>query len=775
MKAQVVYTTYDLQDEKTIVQIFGRLENKQSFIAICHLKPYFFIIEKDHSKIKKLLNNFEVEKTNLKTFSGENVIKISSENHIILNKLSSEIHKLEINNYEADIKPNLRFMIDNDLLNNLNIEGNYETSEKVDRIYIDPEIKPSTETQELKVISLDTESDRDGNLFCIGMYGKNYKKNFIISNKTLKNAISCKDEEECLEKFKAEFLKQDPDIVTGWNMIDFDLDYLKEKFKKHKILFDLGRTKNQVRLRIDRGFFKSSSADIEGRQVLDGLNLIKDPFIKEAPTIKNAKFEAYTLEAVSQAILGKGKLLKGKGRHLEIEELYEKNQEKLVDYNLMDCELAYEILEKTDMLNLAIERSELTGLPLDKLGASIAAFDSLYIREARKKGLVSPTTHYSKKEFGITGGYVKSIQAGIYNNVLVLDFKSLYPSLMRTFNIDPASFLEKPQKGAIESPNKAYFKNQEGILPIILEKLHKAREKAKKEKRELASYAIKIIMNSLFGVLASPNSRYFNYNMANSITNFGQMIIKLTAEEIEKTGFKVIYSDTDSVFVETNLSKEKANILGKKIEKEINEFYQKYTREKYSRESFLELEFEKQYISLMIPSVRNKDPEKEKAAKKRYAGLKEKNGKEELEIVGLEAIRGDWTEAAQDFQKELLLKVFHKESPEKFIKEYIKKINEGKLDSKLVYKKSIRKELDEYTKTTPPHVKAARKLDKLDSNVIQYYITMAGPEPIQKLKHKLDYKHYIDKQISPIADQVLNLFGKSMENINSNSKQSTLF
>jgi DNA polymerase-2 len=286
-------------------------------------------------------------------------------------------------------------------------------------------------------------------------------------------------------------------------------------------------------------------------------------------------------------------------------------------------------------------------------------------------------------------------------------------------------------------------------------------------------------MNSFFGVLASPNCRYFNLDMANAITHFGQMIIKLTAEEIEKHfKFKIIYSDTDSVFIETNLNKEKANPLSKEIQDYINNFYKKYTKENYNRDSYLELEFEKQYLSLMIPQLRIKakeDKEETKAAKKRYAGLLEVHGKEELEITGLEAIRGDWTEVAQDFQKEILMKVFHKEEITSFIKLYIKKIEEGKLDSKLVYRKSIRKNLDEYTKTTPPHVKAARKLPHLDSSIIEYVITIDGPEPIQKLKHKIDYNHYIEKQIKPIANQVLILFNKTFDEIFQKGKQTKLF
>src|SRR3989338_8473515 len=252
---------------------------------------------------------------------------------------------------------------------------------------------------------------------------------------------------KCLIKFKEEIIKQDPDIITGWNIIDFDILYLKNLFKKNKISFDIGRTndephlriesgffkastanipgrqvidafnsdrknlfkKNKIsfdigrtndepHLRIESGFFKASTANIPGRQVIDAFNSIKDPYIKEAPSIKHAEFETYSLEAVAQAVLGTGKLIKGKDRYEEIERMYKTNQKKLVDYNILDCKLAYDILKKTRMLDLAIERAELTGMALDRLGASVAAFDSLYIREARKQNMVSPTTRYSSKE-----------------------------------------------------------------------------------------------------------------------------------------------------------------------------------------------------------------------------------------------------------------------------------------------------------------------------------------------------------------------------------------
>jgi DNA polymerase-2 len=781
----IVDSDYTNIDGKTFVQLFGRLENGQSFVVLNEFSPYFFVKEADRNAVKKLLRAFKVEETSFKNIAGEPVFKISHTCQEDLNKLLKEIHVEKVATYESDLRPHNRFMIDNNLKAGIEIDGDYETSDRVDRVYRNVSLSHVIFTPKLKVLSIDIETSGDKKeLFCIGMYSENYKKSFLVSKKQIEGVISCKDEEECLTKFKEELKKFDPDIITGWNVIDFDLEFLQSRFKKRKIPFDISRTNDNLRLKIESNFMKSSSATVVGRQVLDGLDFIQDPFIQEAPSIKSAKFESYTLENVSQQLLGKGKTIKGNNRHIEIESWFHSdnlaNLKKLTEYNLIDCELVYEILEKTKMIELSIERSQLTGMTIDRLTASIAAFDSVYIRELRKKGIVSPSVQFGQKEEKLKGGYVASTASGIFHNVLILDFKSLYPSIIKTFNVDPASYLGHNldnEKNVVEAPNKVYFRNSEGILPQVITELHAAREKAKKEKRELSSYAIKIIMNSFWGVLASPNCRYFDFNMASAITAFARQIIQLTAKKIEEKGYKVIYSDTDSVFVESGVSDyEKADKLALVLQKYINDFYKDYVTENYGRDSYLELEFKKQYISMMFPALRKEgDEDGKKAAKKRYAGLVLDNGKEILEITGLEAIRGDWTEAAQEFQKELLTKVFKKKEIDGFIREYVRDILAGKMDKKLVYRKSIRKNLEEYTKTTPPHVKAARKLDFVESNIIEYFITVDGPEPIQKLKHKLDYEHYIDKQIKPIANQILGLFKKDFDDVLKGTKQKTLF
>ena len=143
-------------------------------------------------------------------------------------------------------------------------------------------------------------------------------------------------------------------------------------------------------------------------------------------------------------------------------------------------------------------------------------------------------------------------------------------------------------------------------------------------------------------------------------------------------------------------------------------------------------------------------------------------------FTGLETIRSDWTPLAKKFQEELLWLIFHNEPPEKFIMSFVNDLEKGKFDDLLIYRKSIRKELEEYTRITPAHVKAARKLKTLESNKIEYVLTEDGPEPIQNLKHKIDYKHYINKQIKPIADAVLIFFNKSFDEIIKGSKQKSI-
>jgi len=763
MKGFIVYTSYKNIKGKAHVVLYGRLENGESFVALKEYSPYFFIKEKDAKKLK----DKEFNSTKLKNFEGKKVVKLEFSTPSELKEFrDSETEDIET--YEADVRYPYRYLMDNNIKMSIGIEGEYDVShENVDRVYINPEIKSIEYVpKNLKVLSIDIETGSNGkDLYCIGLYSKDYEKVLLKSDKKVKNAITFKTEEGLLDSFREEILSFDPDIITGWNVIDFDFKFIREKFKEHEIPFTLNRDNSVSKLRIEKDFFRTSKADFEGRVVLDGIELMKTSFIK---------VNDYKLNTAAKKVLGKTKLIENTGidKSEEIDYLYKNNLKKLVDYNIMDCILVYDILYEGTLLDLTIQRSLITGMPLDRVSASIASLDLLYLPRAREKRLVCPTSVFKIKEKSITGGYVMESKPGIYDNTIILDFKSLYPSIIRTFNIDPARYSQKKIKNSIKSPANVYFKKEIGILPDIIQDLWEHREQARKNKNELARWAIKILMNSFFGVLANPNCRFFNPQIANSITMFGQETLKRTKEILEKENYEVIYQDTDSNFVNSKLEDYASAVrLGKELEKKINLNFDKYVKKEYGVKSFLEMEFEKCYLRFLMPKVRSGTA----GAKKRYAGLLKKEGKEKIQFVGLEVMRSDWTQCAKEFQQKLFSKIFRKEDPTKFINKYVKDLEEGKLDEKLVYIKSLRKSPEEYTKITPPHVKAARKLKKIKTSKIEYFITVEGPEPKENLKHRLDYNHYIDKQIKPIANAVLEFYGISFKEVVEGKKQKSLF
>ncbi len=769
MKGFVVYPTYKIIDGKAHVCLFGRLENGESFLTINYFRPYFYI-KKEDLDLAEEFGDFEHEEIDFNNFKGKNVVKIILDLPSDVPKLRKKFDDNQIECYEADIRFAYRFMMDKGIQGSLDIEGDYITGDRIDRIYKEPEIKAALDYKpdNLRVLSFDIESSKgteDDILYCIGFVCGSVKKVFINFEENVQGAISCKDEEEVIEKFINEIIDLDPDIITGWNVIDFDLAYLERKCKKHKIDFDIGREPGKFKIKIEESFFRESKVDIPGRQVLDGLHLLRVSFIK---------VQDYKLDTVAYTILGDRKLIQAKGveKYKEIDDAFKNNKKKLVEYNLKDAELVVKILEKTKVLELSVLRSLLTGMPLDRVDASIASFDSLYIKETMKRKLVVPTGNYVVKEERIKGGYVKESIPGIYNYILILDFKSLYPSIIRTFNIDPYSYVADCKgKNLIKAPNGACFRNEEGILPIMIQKLWAEREVARKNKDELTRHAIKILMNSMFGIMANPACRFFDINMTNAITYFAQHIIKLTSQEIEKLGYKVIYNDTDSSFIVSNAkSLDEADKIGKKIQDYINKFYKELVEKEYNRHSFLELSYDKCFVKCIMPKLRNVDV----GAKKRYAGMVIKDGKEEIQFTGLETIRSDWTALAKKYQTELLDRVFHDKDVVDYTKKFVADVKNGKYDELLIYKKNIRKELQFYSKTTPPHVKAARKLEILESNRIEYIMTEDGPEPIQNLKHKIDYEHYIDKQIKPIADSVLLFFNTDFDSLMKGSKQTGL-
>lgn len=1169
MHGFIVYPGYVIENNEAIIELYGRLENDESFQIRISEKPYFYVKEKDAKKAKELVG-FEIIATEMTNLDKDKVSKIIVNIPSQIKESREILEKNDIPCYEADIRFAYRFLMDKGIKGSLKITGEFSKGKNVDRVYTNPFIEPSDYIpNNLRIISFDIEAHHSkGDLYSISLYSDDYPKKIseaIFVGKA-KNALSVKTQKEALEKFRERIIDLDPDVIIGWNVIDFDMDFLKKKFEEYKVPFNFSRNNQEIKLNIQSRFFRDSSATIIGRIILDGIHVLKGSFVK---------LPDYRLDTAAEHFLKERKeitLIK-QAKYEEINRQYVEEPENLVTYNIKDSKLAYDILKKSGTFELTVQRSILTGMALDRVNASIASLDQVYIPEMNKRKIVANCTRFNRKDTGITGGFVMKSKPGIYDYVLVLDFKSLYPSIIKTFNIDPVSFIgnAKGEKSeVITAPNGASFRNDEGILPSIISTLLEERAKAKKAGNIYASNAIKILMNSFFGVLASPMCRFFSWEISNAITHFGQFLNKKTAEVIQDNGYEVIYGDsvgadseivienrgkiefkkiselytktekrfgtkqysfptglksltidkkgnsvfspikyvmrhkvnkkmfrvhftnnwhldvtedhsligyinksknnrlktmdrlvevkptdigiriksiismkkipykvtskkyskevyeflglfigdgsfqrnnahnkvdkdyylglslgkdgkevfskvikplikqgyvknywwsktrsgdlklnglklmkivsenfrkngkkaipdwilteseenicaflrglftadgtvmirnnapiikytsvnneyidkvrkllylvgisnsgfkdntinkffnkngktytsntnskniviksksvymkkvgfllkrkndrakiftnpkqtrsindyefslqsikriesinyedyvydleiqdthrffanyslvhnTDSIFVDADADNDlEAEKIGKKIAKLMNDFYEDYVVKEYSRKNSLELEFEKTFIRFWMPKVRGSD----EGSKKRYAGLVHKNGIEEIDFTGLEFVRRDWTALAKKFQLELLMKVFKKEPVEDYVTKFVADVKSGKYDELLVYKKAIRKNMVEYTKTTPPHIKAARKLkngiDDLQDNIIEYYLTTDGPEPVQNLIHSIDYDHYIDKQIKPLADAILDFYDSSFDDLIKGSKQTTL-
>ncbi|MEM2115446.1 MAG: DNA polymerase II [Candidatus Woesearchaeota archaeon] len=760
--AQIIDIDYAIENEKSYIYLAVRTENGEKKLIKEEFLPYFFAKESDSELIRDLSEKNGISKTieasSLKSPKNENLIKITFKNPQELKELRDILNKNNIETFESDIRLIYRYLIDKNIKHFIKFKNNY-----VERIEFDlllpivvSVMDIETVKDEIKIATIITKKyfyngreriEREKLIDCLVV------KN---NNEDLKNdsITLVENERELIQKIVQILKIRQPDILTGWNFIDFDLKMLIDKGKKYGIKLDfgepLGNKRDELQLKIYTDFIKTSEGNIFGTVIWDGIEVVSNSFLK---------LEEYNLDYVAKELIGEGKIDIGlENKNKNIERLYNENLRKLIEYNINDCELVFKILEKYDLIELQIERVKNTGLPLKKVFSSVVALDSLYLRKARERGIAVYNAKYAEKERPISGGYVMEPKPGIYEFVNVYDFKSLYPSIIRTFNIDPLEF----EKGDLTAPNGARFGREKGILPEIIEELFKKREIAIKNNRKLESQAIKIIMNSFYGVLANPSCRFFNPLVADAITSFGRLIIKTAASFENDRGFEVIYGDTDSIFVKTfSRTLDEAKKIGEIEEKNINEFFKEWCQKNYGVESKLMIEYEKSYVKLILPESRLGG-----SAKKRYAGLIiNKDNKEELEITGLEGIRSDWTDLAKEVQTTLIWKLFHNENIEDYLRELVQKLKNGKFDEKLIYRKSLRKDIDEYTKTTPPHVKAARMLDQVETPVIKYIMTINGPQPVEKITSSIDYEHYIEKQIKPVANQILKFVNKDFDSI----------
>ncbi|MDF2643444.1 MAG: polymerase, partial [Pseudomonas sp.] len=594
------------------------------------------------------------------------------------------LRKGNIDVYEADIRPPERYLMERFITAPVFFSGTPDA----DGVLCNAQIKAAPDYRPtLKLASLDIETTERGELYSIAIEGCGQHQVYMLGppnggDEALDFQLDyCDTRAQLLERLNEWLAVHDPDAIIGWNVVQFDLRVLHEHAQRLNVPLRLGRGGDAMGWREHGSRNNHFFAEVSGRLVIDGVEALRSA---------TWSFPSFSLENVSRTLLGDGKAIDTPYQRMdEINRMFAEDKPALARYNIKDCQLVTRIFARTELLTFLLERATVTGLPADRSGGSVAAFCHLYIPLMHRQGFVAPNQGERLPEAS-PGGFVMDSQPGLYESVLVLDYKSLYPSIIRTFLIDPvgltAGLHEPDLTQSVPGFRGARFSRTRHSLPAIVERVWQGRETAKREGNAPLSQALKIIMNAFYGVLGASSCRFFDPRLASSITMRGHEIMLKTRELIEAEGHTVIYGDTDSTFVWLGRphGQQEAADIGQALVRRVNDWWRDHLASEYGLHSALELQFETHFRRFLMPTVRGA----EEGSKKRYAGLITlPDGSEQMIYKGLETVRTDWSPLARQFQQELYLRIFKRQPYQDYVRDYVRRTLAGELDDLLIYRK----------------------------------------------------------------------------------------
>lgn len=815
---QLLDADYALSGGKPLVRLFGRTENGNPVCVFHdHFSPYFYATP--NSKTHEWLSTHAVQSVEeVERFipigyqtSPVPMLKITLANpqdvaamreNILAERAAEDV-------YEADILFKYRFMVDHDLHGMGWVEAAAErtfTKSVSCATYRMRSITPveRTTNAQLKYLAFDIEclpgdprreldSKRDPIIIISLAFEPDYMKHkslvLMARPATQQGVKGLANEKEMLEEFATIIERFDPDIITGYNINSFDLPYLLERMKKHNVYSALGRAKDKPAYM--RSFGASQECTIPGRVVADPYQILKrDPWVK---------FPRYDLNTVAKILLGDEKLAV---EYSEMPALWNgamPQLQRLIDYARKDAELSLRLVLEKQMLDKFFELAKISGSLLqDTMGGQTMRIEVMLLHELRKRGFVMPpkprAAVLSKRLAArqeLKGAVVLEPKRGLHTSyVLVLDFKSLYPSIMRSFNVSPDTLLPGPQDGCVAAPNGTYFVSKEryeGILPSVLTTLTTLRAAAKTamrsahgdERRILNAkqLALKDIANSVYGMCGYVRARLYTVDVANAITAFGRRNLETTKGFIEKQfPAEVVYGDTDSIFLKTALTDpEEARLLGETIAATANK----------ELTGHLELEFEKAYRTFLI------------LTKKRYAGLRytpDSHQKFEMEMKGIETVRRDWCPLVTETMRAILDIILAEGDTNKavtLVKETQAQLKEGAISlDKLTIIKGISKSIESYEGMLP-HIELAKKLaernpsdqpkvgDRLGFVIIRGNEILSkraeDPRYVEKNKTPIDAHYYLYSQLLPPIERIFEALGVSTGELLGVGRQTSIF
>ena len=811
-KLLVLDADYTLEGNKGVVRLFCKDEkNKTVLVLDSTFEPYFYAlpskgkIEALKKKIEKLdTKKLETRILRVETAEKEwmnettKLIKITIDNPRKIPDVRNEIKRWKEveETYEYDIPFYKRYIMDKRIEPMSWIEVEWETKEKgnyqVDRIIKASSVKQIQFNKDLdfKVLAFDTEwVEENGKtkLIMLSMACSDGHKKVLTTHHWKKKPDYVEvlsDEKGIIEKFLETIKEKDPDFLVGYNSDGFDIPKLNDKASKSKISLKLGRDNVPVHV-VRRG--RISSAKTKGRIHIDLFNFI-DHILSAS-----MRSEVLTLDEVSRELLGTGKK---KMKYEEMVDIWSKKEdlERLTEYSLWDSELTIKLSHL--ILPQIFTLCRLTGLlPFDCSRYTYSQLvEGFFMKRAVEDNVLIPnrpkTEEIEKRRMApvYKGAIVIEPKKGIHSNVLVFDFRSLYPTIIVSHNIDPGTFNTKPCKKKIEVPeNKWYFcQDKKGFIPEHLEEIINARKKVKEEIKKLKKdaekskrldneqYALKILANATYGYLGYFGAKWFKRECGASAAAFGRYYITEVIEIAKKEGFEILYADTDSCMVKVpkELTTNKIKEIGEKFVEKINK----------ELPGIIELEFRDLYEGGIFVARHTG----EVGAKKRYALIDYEGN---LEIRGFETVRRDWCELSKKIQRNVLTMILKERDPAKaiqLVRDTVKKIKDGnvKLEDLVIFEQ-VTRPLSQY-KQIGPHVKAAQKAKSRgrpieEGSVIGFVIVKGSgsisdrAEPVEDVKpNQYDPDYYIEHQILPASMRVLKALGYTEQQVLSGRIQASL-
>lgn len=802
--------TYKVIDNKPVIHLFGKtIDNKQICILYENFEPYFYIIPKKGFDINEKLKNFRIIRDGQeisitktepvkKRYMGKDVdaFKVFTKVPFHIPLMREELKNLEgiesIN--ENDILFVRRFMIDNNIipLTLYEAEGEFATQKLKVPAFKAKKIEPSEGESFLKpkILSIDIETYTPGYreiepeknpIIMIAFYAEDFQKVFVWKHfKTSLDYVEfVESEAELIEKFKETIENYKPDILTGYYTDGFDLPYIKVRADKYKIKLGLGLDFSELKIKKGIGV----TAEITGITHLDIFKFIRKIMAGTLDTDK------YNLNAVASEMLGEKK------HDIDLDELSKawdqevENMDIYCEYNLNDARLAYRLAEK--LFPTISEMVKITGLTIydvNRMGFS-QLVEWYLLRQAPNFNQIAPNKPghdelIKRREIRIKGAFVFEPKPGLYNDIVVFDYRSLYPTIISSHNISMGtmncSCCEGEAKSApVENKNIWFCEKRKGFIPTMIEDLitrrMRIKEIIKDQKDEKFAIldarqnSLKLLANSFYGYLGFYAARWYSLNSAQATTAYGRYYIKQVISKAQEADFKVIYSDTDSIFITLDgKTKEDAIKFSEKVNQELP--------------GLMELEFDGFYPSGIFVSAKMGDF----GAKKRYALVSEEN---KVIIKGFESVRRNTSIIAKETQEkvfDIILKEKDNEKALKYVKQVIDDLRNKIVDlDKVVISIRLKKDISEYD-ARGPHVAVAQRLKNKGVNVgpgssIRFIVTRGKdiirnrsrlPEEVKQEEYDSDY--YINNQVIPAVERIFNVLGYKKEDLTELKEQTKL-